>query len=216
VSIFVGNDITEVMPTPRRMDPRRSALYIFVTRGAKLLREICRRYYGEHAGAETDESSPHRGALSTQTFLETEARRLEVCLKSPSPALEKKWQRAEAELTQVVAACRRQHTPVAFVLIPDEFQVNPRVLQEALETARIAAESIDLQLPQRRLLRFFAERDVPCLDLLPEFTGVGDAYEPNDTHWNALGNQLAARRLIEWVNALRHNALNYGGVALAK
>jgi hypothetical protein len=237
VSIFVGNDITEVMATPRRMDPRRSALYLFVTRGAKLMREKWREgavplaptpvpkpsnRLADHAhqvegeGLRELDSCARGGGLSRQTFCEIEAQRLEVCLKSPSPALEKKWHRAEAEMERIVAVCRRRHTPVAFVLIPDEFQINPKVLQEVIETARIGPESIHLQLPQRRLLRFFAERDVPCLDLLPAFTGVADAYEPHDTHWNALGNQLAARCMVEWVNSLRHKAMNYGGVALAK
>jgi hypothetical protein len=52
------------------------------------------------------------------------------------------------------------------------------------------------------LRAFFAERDVPCLDLLPTFAGVSDAYAVHDTHWNVRGNSLAAGRIREWIGPL--------------
>ena len=81
--------------------------------------------------------------------------------------MEKKWQRALGCLERIIRDCRQHQAPVAFVLIPDEFQVNPQVLSDALTAAGRQASEVDLSLPQRRLQEFFAARQVPCLDLLP-------------------------------------------------
>ena len=75
---------------------------------------------------------------------------------------------------------------------------DPGVLAEALDAARLSRSDVDLALPQRRLRAFCADRDVPCLDLLPIFAGKTDTYAPRDTHWNKQGNHLAARSLAAW------------------
>ena len=92
---------------------------------------------------------------------------------------------------------------MAVVLIPDEFQVEPHVLALALQEAGVRRAEVDLELPQRRLTTFFAERGVPCLDLLPAFAKVPDAYAPRDTHWNERGNQLAADTIAAWLREIR-------------
>jgi len=200
VSIFVGNDVTEVMATPRQMDPRQFSLYLFATRSARLLVEEWRRGDDDLIVNETAETE-NRGqsTLSLQSFREIEARRLTVCQKSPSPNMEKKWRRAEFHLDRIVAECRKRGTALAFVLIPDEFQVNPKVLGDALEDSHLDCEAIDLQAPQHHLVEFFAARDVPCLDLLPEFSKAEGTYTSHDTHWNARGNRLAAKCISDWL-----------------
>jgi hypothetical protein len=85
------------------------------------------------------------------------------------------------------------------VLIPDEFQVNPAVLADAITEAGVERGRVDVTLPQQRLVAFFGERGIPCLDLLPAFDGVAEAYAPCDTHWNVRGNRLAAERIREWL-----------------
>jgi hypothetical protein len=196
VSVFVGNDITESLPTPRHFDPRSHAVYLLCERGWRLARERRRQ------SAEAPAALPDRlGAppLSEEIFRAVEARRLAVCLTPPPPALERKWQRALAHLDRLVNDCRARAVPVAFVLIPDEFQVNPAVLEQAACDANLARGPLDLDLPQRRLCAFCANRDVPCLDLLPAFRGVPDTYAPRDTHWNVRGNRLAAAAIAEWL-----------------
>jgi hypothetical protein len=211
VSIFVGNDITEMMATPREMDPRQSSLYLLLTRGAKLVREKFRQ---SDSGMETEawrmENDSAGAGLSPQTFRETEARRLAVCLKSPPAALEKKWLKAEAYLGRIIAECQKHGVPVGFVLIPDEFQVNAAVLEDALQDSHIDRQSIDIEAPQRRLVRFFEERGVPCLDLEPAFSGIADAYASRDTHWNVRGNRLAAKCIRNWLESLPYDRARRG------
>jgi hypothetical protein len=195
VSLFVGNDITETLATPRYLDPRQHALYLLGERGWRLLREKYRQPSASENTAVRDTAS----ALSPQTFREVEARRLAVCFQPVDPAMEKKWQRALGHLDAIVQGCRRRGVPLAVVLIPDEFQVNPAVLAEALAEAGVGRDRIDVDMPQRRLRAFFAERGVPCLDLLPAFSRAVDVYAPRDTHWNERGNRLAAGRIREWI-----------------
>jgi hypothetical protein len=194
VSVFVGNDITEELPRPRHLDPRSHALYLLCQRGWLLARERRRQ---PAAGAVPD----RLGAppLSEETFRAVEARRLAVCLTPPSSALEAKWRRAMGHLGGLVADCRRRRVPVAFVLIPDEFQVNPAVRDQAVRDARLNPAALDLDLPQRRLRDFCAARGVPCLDLLPVFRAAPDSFAPHDTHWNVRGNRLAAAALADWL-----------------
>src|SRR5262249_31775861 len=128
------------------------------------------------------------GTLAPETFREVEARRLAVCLAPAPPGLERKWQRTFRYLDRIIHECRGRHVSIACVLIPDEFQVSATVLARALETGQIDARQLDLERPQCRLLSFFAERGVPCLDLLPSFKDVSGTYAPCNTHWNVRGN----------------------------
>jgi hypothetical protein len=200
VSIFVGNDITESLPTPRHLDPRQHSLYLLVNRVFLLLRERWRKGQENRAGASDRFAA---GTLAPATFCEVEARRLAVCLDPSPPGLERKWQRTLNYLDRIVSDCRERHISVACVLIPDELQANPNVLAEALDTAQIDARRLDLEKPQRRLVSFLAERGVPCLDLLPTFKGVSSTYAPRNTHWSVLGNRLAAQRISNWLRTIR-------------
>jgi hypothetical protein len=195
VSLFVGNDITEELATPRRLDPRQHALYLLGERTLKVLKEHQQQVQESASTADRLD----RPALSPQTFRAVEARRLAVCLQPVSVALEKKWRRALADLDGIIAECRAQQVPLAFVLIPDEFQVNPAVLAEAVRTAGMRAADVDVDLPQRRLRAFCEQRGVKCLDLLPLLAGVPDTYAPRDTHWNVRGNRLAAEAVSQWL-----------------
>jgi hypothetical protein len=209
VSIFVGNDITEELATPRQMDPRRSYLYLFLTRVYRLLREKGDgALFGQRDARATLQPkrapSPFSrltaGRMSPATFLEVEQRRLSVCGTDSLPTVEKKWQHALLHLERLIDDCHRHRVPLACVLIPDEFQVNAELLRDVLSAIAIEPDRVDLHLPQRRLLSFFAERDVPCLDLLPAFAGVRDAYTPRDTHWNEKGNRIAADAIGGWLS----------------
>jgi hypothetical protein len=199
LSVFVGNDITEVLATPRHMDPRQLSLYLLLTRGWRLVSEQWRQA-DTMAGAGSHHL-PARG-LAPGTFREVEARRLAICRLPVTAAMERKWRRALADLEGIVSDCRARGKPFAVVLIPDEFQVNPAVLRMAANEANVEPSSRDLEYPQRRLAAFFAQSGVPCLDLRPEFAGVPATYAPRDTHWNERGNRLAATHITRWLQRM--------------
>jgi hypothetical protein len=197
LSIFVGNDITETIAQPRHMDPRQHAQGILGLRGWRLLRECWRE---TPRPAPAPRSRVGQPGLSPQTFREVEARRLIVCIQPVSAAMEKNWQHALDELERIVVSCHNRQVRLAAVLIPDEFQVNETILDAALAEARLQPGQLDLEGPQRRLAEFFALRQVPCLDLLPALRQAPRSYEPCDTHWNVLGNHVAAREIAIWLS----------------
>jgi len=203
VSVFVGNDITESLATPRHLDPRQHALYLLCQRSWRL-------WWGSGHGDRTEAGAFDRcktPALAPEAFHEIEARRLAVCLRPVPASVEKKWQRVLAYLEGIIGDCRQHGVPLAVVLIPDEFQVNPRVLADALADAGVGTGAVDVGLPQGRLRGFFLQRHVPCLDLLDAFAQARDTYAPCDTHWNICGNQLAAEQLRKWL--VRQDLLPY-------
>jgi hypothetical protein len=199
VSLFAGCNITEIMPSPRYLDPRRHALYVVLDRGWQWLRETLRQVPTDPLRDGGPWPPP---GLSWEAFRGVEARRLGICVRPTPPPVEKKWRRTFADLDKLIAACHRNQTPLAVVLIPDEFQVNPAVLDAAVKDARLAPAALDLALPQRRLAANFAARGVPCLDLLPVFQRHPHTYVPRDTHWNVAGHRLAAREIVEWLKPL--------------
>jgi hypothetical protein len=199
VCVFLGNDITESWPLPRNLDLRTHSLYLFATRSWRLLQE---RWDRPASAAAAGFNRMAASALSEGTYWAVEGRRLEVCLDPPSAAMEKKWPEALGYLEGIVNDCRAHQTPVAFLLIPDEFQVNRDVLKKALAARGARLEELDLDLPQRRLSLFCSERDVPCLDLKPYLEHENETYAPFDTHWNEKGNRLAAGCMVPWLGKL--------------
>ena len=85
--------------------------------------------------------------------------------------------------------------PLAFVLIPDEFQVEDDLWEEM---QRRGDQALDRDLPQRKVTEWLAGRGRPALDLLPLLRtveplpdGRRHLYHLYDTHFNARGNELA-------------------------
>jgi hypothetical protein len=197
VCVFVGNDVTESLPTPRGMSVRKTALYQFMYRAGRLAREHGRQPVLSIASSGDQFPRP---PLAEQTFREIEARRLTVCQTPPPAGMEKKWQRALTHLGRIIADCTDRNVPVGFVLIPDQFQVDSTVLENALYDANLSRDEVDLDLPQHRLRTFCTDLAVPCLDLKPFFEKVPDTYAFRDTHWNVRGNHLAAKKMADWLN----------------
>jgi hypothetical protein len=130
------------------------------------------------------------------------ARVLEVCTTGPKAQENYAFFFREFELLLRAAGGRR----VAVVLIPDEFQV-----EDALWERTVSGWNVPLQRfqPQERLVPWFAERGVPCLDLLPilraepkEPDGDRHLYHLRDTHLNVRGNRRAGQALAEFLSFL--------------
>jgi hypothetical protein len=92
--------------------------------------------------------------------------------------------------------------PVACLLIPDEFQVEDAVWNEVLAEGLPA--HLDRDAPQRFLGPELRRRGFEYVDLLPALRAVPPMddgrrhlYHLRDTHFNARGNAVAARGLVE-------------------
>lgn len=98
-------------------------------------------------------------------------------------------------------------TPLAFVLIPDEFQVEEPLWEAVL--AEIPERPLERFHPQDVVQRWLEERGIPTLDLLPILRdqepledGRRHLYHFRDTHFNARGSRVVGEALAGFVGAL--------------
>ena len=113
---------------------------------------------------------------------------------------------------RLIARCARMRDEarparLAFVLIPDEFQVEDALWSEL--TALGAEPDLERNRFQREVRSELERRGIPVVDLLPLLRaaqplsdGRLHVYHLNDTHFNARGNRIAAEALAELVRTL--------------
>jgi hypothetical protein len=136
--------------------------------------------------------------LSVERFAYVETTRAEITL--PEKAGEYRPALDELERLRTAAGT----IPVAFLLIPDEFQVEDAPWRD-VEWVGIAARA-DRDLPQKIVGRWLEEHGIPYVDLLPLLRAVPvledgsrHVYHLRDTHWNARGNRVAGEALAELI-----------------
>ncbi len=140
------------------------------------------------------------GKLSRSKFLKVERRRLELCRVRPKQ--HRMYRQATVLLEQIVRQARQMGVQYVMVIHPDQFQVDPNLLEQVVEKQDLLLDEYDLEAPQRFLRRLCAERQLPCLDLLPVFELSGsarDLYRFRDTHYNREGNALAAAAIRDFL-----------------
>lgn len=108
------------------------------------------------------------------------------------------------ELEKIVDAAGS--TPLAFLLIPDEFQVDDQVWADVV--AGLPESELERDRAQRLIRDWLDARAVPCLDLLPRMRALEENakgahfYLKQNTHWSVRGNQVAGEALAELVRAV--------------
>lgn len=178
LTLFIGNDITEWHP--ERPFPALRHSYA-VTAARRFLPVVTARVRSNMA--------PELQQFSDEAYLALVRRRLAVCQVDP---LHPGYARTIRLLQDVLNVCGDRGLPLAVVFAPAEFQVSEPLQQRLSGVARVA---FDLELPQRTLAPNFAAYNVPVVDLLPALRQAdrdAPTYIPNNTHWNARGNAVAA------------------------
>ncbi|MFO0983725.1 MAG: hypothetical protein U1E76_18675 [Planctomycetota bacterium] len=141
---------------------------------------------------------PEIPAFSVDTYLKIERHRLEICRIDARADTRERIRIALAALDEIRDLARGRMIVVA---IPDEFQIDARLLGEVLARFGLQASSFDLDTPQRLLSQWCREHQVTLVDLRAALvTGqqkVGRVYKPRDSHWNIRGHRIAAFELAE-------------------
>lgn len=90
-----------------------------------------------------------------------------------------------------------------FVVAPSELQLNPALRRAIVQCHGVAMEDFVFGKPQQWLTESLARHGIPFLDLLPHFSKLDPEtlYQSGDLHWNALGNQLAAAQIAQYIKA---------------
>ena len=152
-------------------------------------------------GAHVLSGSP-QPTIANQTSPEGRLRcsHLAVCRTPIDARMHAQWKSAQGHLAGIIKRCRDRGIDVALVLAPGEFQVSSTLRDVLCRRAGCEPGQLDLELPQRRLSDFAAERDTPVLDLLPHFrTQEAPLFRRDGLSWNDRGNQLAAQVLGTWL-----------------
>jgi hypothetical protein len=139
-------------------------------------------------------------SISRDVFLQLELRNAH----SVSTMVEGVYERFfEALMTMNIVA---GDVPIAFVLVPDEFQVEDDLWNELVAMSDVP---LDREGPQRVVTERLGDLGLHVLDLLPALRAVEPmedgrrhVYHLQDTHFNARGNAVAGRELARFVDSL--------------
>jgi len=227
VNLYAGNDLLDYEPPePQRtwavLYRRNVLLFLVQKRLRALARERARRGdsldelevslgKGLPPGLTREQIAgllPHledpaleKPNYSEAFFLELELERARLACGASRPA----YALLLELLEQICAAAG--DTPLVFMLIPDEFQVDDELWSRLLELT--PGEDLERDRFQRLVGAALAERGVPVIDLLPVLRAVPPAadgrphlFHLRDTHFNARGNHAAGQALAEGLRPL--------------
>ncbi len=166
----------------------------------RLLKSIGRRKRSE---------APAVGTVTAERFYELKRRQLAACWRGAWEVapMDRAWQHVGSELLRLAEVTRSRQVPLIVVLVPDEMQVAPAVLEAALGTFEppLRAEDFDVLQPQRAWISACEAAAVPVVDLLPDFLAAPDPpalFLPFDSHLSPAGHRRAAELLAPHVARL--------------
>jgi lysophospholipase L1-like esterase len=223
LGFFVGNDFTDEAGVP--LSPSAEGFLVrhgLVFRLARNLVRLRAAGVSPVAAAPEPPASPLAGGFELpgaresydpeqgffadrDAYLRTERERVMLCARSHRAQFERLLAAVTPVLVRLHRQVRASGSDLVVLIIPDEFQVAPELLAEVLTRFDIPPSEIDLDLPQRRLAEVLHREGIRFYDALPalaEETRERRLYEPQDTHWNAVGNGFVAERLADYLGAL--------------
>ncbi len=137
-----------------------------------------------------------------EAFLNHLAPQLAACRTPIDDVTHTRWQRTYASLDRVIKGCRQVQVPLALVIVPGEFQVDPALAKTLLRRNGLSTEQFDAELPQRRLAGFAESRGLPTIDLLPHLRLCRQSvYERHTTALNEHGNRAAVSAIGGWLQS---------------
>ncbi|HVS18394.1 MAG TPA: hypothetical protein VMT18_07335, partial [Planctomycetota bacterium] len=224
VGLFAGNDLEQyTLPPPAGwlawLERRHVMLYLTWHRLSAILLERARsgadareieRGLGRGIAAglaarELEHRLPHLvdpelepASYSPERFMDIEVGRARLLGRLS----EAEYARLLVQLDELVETAGE--VPLAFVLIPDEFQVDDALWAEVLAAA--GDEPLERERFQEVVRAWAEARGVPLCDLLPELRaaepwsdGRPHLYHLRDTHFNARGNRAAGEALARFL-----------------
>ena len=108
----------------------------------------------------------------------------------------KKFDTSKKLLLEINKILRLRGTEFVVMLIPSKVQVDDRIWGDY---DLFYGENAYRFNPQEEIMQFCNEKNIKCLDLLPDFIGKPELYFKIDGHWNERGHELAAMKLREYL-----------------
>ena len=219
VNVFVGNDFTDdqinslllskhaqLNKNPLRIfyDLKTVAfiknMFIVLT---EYLPQQNRRVTTSSKTTQAISYDPFAPTFSPDRFLEIEQQRSEI-IKIGSP-IYLDFSLIQNNLLDMKKRASTLNAKFVVVIIPDEMQVNKALYNEIV--SRSPTRLYDIHQPQQVLKDFLDQNNIEYVDLLSYFEAEDNPqryYQPNDTHFNSLGNN----RTAEILSPVLYNMLN--------
>lgn len=214
INLFVGNDVADnaSSPGPARWYDADRYLLAVVWYRLQIVRRSEIVDAGRTAASGVPQEDPtvaypwltdpwlERPSLNSEVYAQVEARNSGgICL--PDSGVYEHFFRTLAKIERMAG-----DIPLAFMLIPDEFQVEDDLWDEIV---RSHAQPLDRDLAQRTIVPWLKAHGLPVLDLLPLMRtvepmkdGRRHLYHLHDMHFNARGNYVAGRALAPFVDSV--------------
>lgn len=144
-----------------------------------------------------------RPTIAADLYRAIAAQRMEICLREKRWRFDLRFRRVVTLLKQLDAEVTANGSRLVVLLIPDEFQIDHGVREEAMAFAGKKPEDYEIDLPQEQLTLHLEGNGIEYVNLLSIFREKSRAerlYLPRDTHWNRAGNRLAAEALLEYLS----------------
>ncbi|CAD5926146.1 hypothetical protein PANO66_01021 [Planktothrix agardhii] len=190
----------------------QSRLLLFIQQKYKVFQEAAKAKkqsvlpssspYSLQLVANNSQADKSPGILSPETFLEIEKSRLEFCKRQD---LQKGvWNGNINYILQSIDEMNRllkqQNTQFIVAIYPDEFQVNPNLLNQITQKYELNLSKYDPNCMQNILIPHLQSQKITYIDFRPRFQAEQKQrplYLLQEPHWNSAGNQLAAEILFE-------------------
>lgn len=199
VFVSAGDDLVEDLPPLAWFDPRSLRLY-----------QMLWRVWQVRPSGGPPQSVSENGNDDYEAYLNRRARALAMFRTPIEPAVERRWQATFADLRRLIHQCRQRQLPLALVLVPDELQYRPVVREALCRRAGCQPSQLDLELPQRRLVRFAQRHELPMLDLLPFFRASNEPLAgPEAAGWTPQAHRVASDAIGHWLQ------VRFGGLIAA-
>jgi hypothetical protein len=150
-----------------------------------------------HARKQSRDYESFCGKLSPQ---------LAACRTPIDDRMHERWRETFEHVDALSEACSARELSLAVVLVPGEFQVNNALRDTLARRAGYASEQIDVELPQRKLAGYAAERRLPLVDLLPTLRVCRESpFARHAEQFSEAGHRATAAALSGWLES------RYGG-----
>ena len=195
IFLFVGNDFQEIS---RRPALQRSFVVAFI----KFLYETRRHLEGNVVYDPLSGYDDDAPTFTAEKFLQLEAGRSEIYIKS-NTMFRERFPLVMNYLSESKEVCSRSGIDLVIVVIPDEVQINAQLQEQVVNILSVDKDKVDFALPNTMLTQELRKRGIGYIDLLEPFKTTAKEkrlYKLQDTHWNVMGNRLAAALLEDFLH----------------
>jgi hypothetical protein len=202
VLFFIGNDIIQSHPDFRTKvwlgSPRQILKKQYMVDFSKEYFYLFRMFRSMFRLINEKKDKPADATFSLKNYLAIEYGRSAIMKTSQNKSIRKSYDGAITILQQMAILAKERKMKFFVILAPDELQVNQQLQNMVVKEYSLKRSEFDFELPQKILTKQLKKSGILYIDLLPFFKNHDShtaLYAKQDSHWNELGNKLAAEKI---------------------